>query len=220
MKTRPQPPEPRPLHDVTDPASVLSEAASPYGGMEPDALSTATRRLLHHLNENQIPHLLVGAMAMLQHIDGRPTRDIDLILALNDVKKLPDFILEEHNEWFATGTIGPVRVDLLLTRNPFFAKILHHHAETKILLDTPIQCATPHGIILLKLFALPSLYRQGNTRRAAIYETDILQLLLLQPQDFEPLLLELAPHLNPPEINALRNVLTDIQRRIDNRYHF
>jgi len=220
IMNQPQPPEPRILHDVTDPASVIREAEVPYGSINPDELTTATRQFLHQLNEKNIPHLLVGAMAMLQHIDGRPTRDIDLIIALDDLAKLPDFKLEESNEWFATGTVGPVRVDLLFTQNPFFAEVLANHSETKLLLDTPIQCASPRGLVLLKLFALPSLYRQSNVRRAAIYETDILQLLILQPLETESLLAQLQPHMTSSDINALREILSEIQQRIRNRNRF
>ena len=220
MNIQPQPPEPRILHDVSNPASVIREAEVPYGNLDPDALTAATRAFLHNLNQKNVPHLLVGAMAMLQHVDGRPTRDIDLIIALEDLEKLPDFELEESNEWFATGTIGPVRVDLLFTENPFFAEILTNHAETKLLLNTPIHCATPRGIILLKLFALPSLYRQGNIRRAAIYETDILQLLTLKSQLPEDLLQELKPHLTNTDLNALRDVLNEIENRMSLKNRF
>jgi len=220
MKTQPQPPEPRVLHDITDPASVLLEADVPYGSFDELGLTKATREFLSGLDASGVPHLLVGAMAMLQHIDGRPTRDIDLIIAFEDLDKLPDYQLEERNDWFATGTVGPVRVDLLFTANPLFAEVLSNHAETRVLLGTPIRCATPRGIVLLKLFALPSLYRQGNIRRTAIYETDILQLLLLQPLEPESLLTQLHPHMTPSDINALRQVLTDIQHRIDHRHQF
>lgn len=220
MKPQPKPPEPRILHDVTDPASVIREADAPYGAADPEDLTGATRKFLHQLNEKEIPHLLVGAMAMLQHIDGRPTRDIDLIIAVEDLGKLPDFKLEERNEWFATGTIGPVRIDLLFTQNPLFAEVLTKHAETKRLLNTPIRCATPRGIILLKLFALPSLYRQGKVRRAAVYETDILQLLTLQPAQHETLLQDLKPHLSNSDLNALGEILNEIETRIQNTDKF
>lgn len=208
------------MHNVADPASVILEAEVPYGNDAGDSLTQSTRRFLQSLDQHRIPHLLVGAMAMLQHIDGRPTRHIDLIIAIEDLEKLPGYQLEERNEWFATGTVGPVRVDLLFTTNPLFAHVLRHHAETRILLETPIHCATPEGIILLKLFALPSLYRQGNTRRAAIYETDILQLLLLQPHDTEHLLNTLVPHMPPSDINALRTILHEIHHRITHRHNF
>jgi hypothetical protein len=220
MHAQPQPPKPRVLHDVTDPASIIREAEVPYGSADNFGLTESTRRFLCGLNDHQIPHVLVGAMAMLQHVDGRPTRDIDLIIALADLTKLPGFELEERNEWFATGTVGPIRVVLLFTENPLFAEVLVGHAETRILLGTPIRCATPKGIILLKLFALPSLYRQGNAHRAAVYETDILQLLLIEALDPESLLLQLYPHLPASDINALRHVMADIHQRIHHRQGF
>ena len=220
MKLQPQPPEPRVMHDTTDPSSILREAEVPYGSAGDAALTKATRDFLTGLDANGIPHLLLGAMAMLQHIDGRPTRYIDLIIALEDLDKLPNYRIEERNEWFATGTVGPLRIDLHFTANPLFAEVMAKHAMIKILLDVPIRCATPEGIILLKLFALPSLYRQGNVRRAALYETDILQLLHHQPIEPESLLGQLPSHMTESDIRALRDVLADIQQRIRNRDRF
>lgn len=176
MKPQPQPPERRPLHRADDPASVLRDAEIPYGFDRDSAMSATTRRFLDGLASSGIPHLLVGALAMLQHIDGRTTRDINLIVALDDLEKIPGFLLEERNEWFATGTV--------------------------------------------KLFALPSLYRQGNIQRAALYESDILQLLLHQPTPCETLLAQLQAHMPPSDINALRQILTEIQHRLTNQHRF
>jgi len=220
MKLQPQPPERRALHRADDLSSVLRDAEIPYGFDRGAALTAATRRFLAGLSSSGIPHLLVGAMAMLQHVDGRTTRDIDLIVALDDLEKIPGFLLEESNEWFATGTVGPLRIDLLFTANPLFAEVLANHAVTKALLDVPIRCATPEGIILLKLFVLPSLYRQGNIHRAALYETDILQLLLQHPLKVDSLLSQIQPHMTETDINHLRQVLADIQQRIGHRERF
>lgn len=221
MKSQPQPPERRELHDPADPASVIRDAEIPYGGTEnQDALSHATRRLLETLAHEEIPHLIVGALAMLQYVEGRTTRDIDLIIATDDARRLPDFVLEESNEWFATGTCGQLRVDLLFTRNPFFARFLSKHSAEHILLGQSVRCATPEGIILLKLFALPSLYRQGKIQRAALYESDIRQLLIHQPLEIESLLFQLQPHISPSDINSLRQILTDLQHQIDHRHKF
>lgn len=214
MKPQPQPPERRLLHDPQDFSSVLRDAEIPYGYNRDAALGAATRRFLEGLSSSGIPHVLVGALAMLQYVDGRTTRDIDFIIATGDLKRLPDFVLEEGNEWFATGTSGPLRVDLLFTANPFFALILERYSEQRVFLDSKIQCATPEGIVLLKLFALPSLYRQGNVDRAALYETDILQLLHHHPVAHDGLLATLAPYMPDSDIRALRTVLQDIDQRI------
>jgi hypothetical protein len=218
----PQPPCPQPSTRRDDLAAVVRDASLSYPApnMDDGGLIEATRRFIQALEKDAIPHVLVGGLAVLQYVAGRNTRDIDLIIATKDLERLPDFHLEEQNEWFATGTSGPLRVDLLLTANPLFAQVREEHSEERDFLDARLRCATPQGIVLLKLFALPSLYRQGNIDRAALYETDILQLLLHHPVANEALLSILLPHLLPSDINALRAVLTDIQSRIAHATRF
>jgi len=80
--------------------------------------------------------------------------------------------------------------------------------------------ATPEGIVLLKLFALPPLYRQGKTQSAALYECDIRQLLMHQPLETEHLLTQLPSTMPHSDLNALRQILTDIQQHINQRHRF
>ncbi|MCX6879956.1 MAG: hypothetical protein NTW21_40070 [Verrucomicrobia bacterium] len=218
----PQPPTAPSPTRRDDLAAVVRDATLSYpaSDMNDDSLLEATRQFIKALEHEHIPHALVGGLAVLQYVDGRNTRDIDLIIAIEDLSRLPDFLLEEQNEWFATGMSGPLRVDLLFTANPLFADVLAHHSEARDFLGTRLNCATPPGIILLKLFALPALYRQGNIDRAALYETDILQLLHHHPADAMTLLHTLKPHLPPSDINALREVLTDIQSRLSHANRF
>jgi hypothetical protein len=67
--------------------------------------------------------------------------------------------------------------------------------------------ATRRGLLLLKLYALPSLYRRGNLARAALYETDVR--MLLQGADIpdEDLLGALEAHLSRSDIDELRRIL-------------
>lgn len=188
--------------------------------MNEAALLDQTRRLLEALEHDAIPHVLVGGLALLQYVDGRNTRDIDLILAVEDLPRLPGFVLRERNEWFGTGDCGPLRVDLLFTVNPLFAEVAKRHSSFRQFLGTSLRCATPEGIILLKLFALPSLYRQGQIERADLYETDILQLLRLDPVTDESLLDQLRPHLSGSDLKALDEVLRDLRSRLGNVRRF
>jgi hypothetical protein len=191
--------------------ALIFESDSP---MNEEHLLKQTQGLLESLNEGKIPHVLVGGLALLQYVDVRNTRDIDLILATEDLPRLPGFVLREKNEWFATGDCGPLRVDLLLTANPFFAEVATKHSRPRRFLDTTLHCATPEGIILLKLYALPSLYRQGSVTRADLYETDILQLLRIDSIADDTLLAQLRPHVSETDLNALSGVLTDIRGRL------
>ena len=81
-------------------------------------------------------------------------------------------------------------------------------------LDRNIPLATVEGLLLLKLYALPSLYRQGNFARVGIYENDIATLLHYYQPDMPPLLGELSKYLNESDFAEIKDVVTDIQNRI------
>jgi predicted nucleotidyltransferase len=80
--------------------------------------------------------------------------------------------------------------------------------------EREFPCATVEGIIVLKLYALPSLYRQGNLVRAALYETDLLTLIHWYRPDLESLFHEIAPHVSTTDLVALRKIAAEIQERI------
>jgi hypothetical protein len=184
------------------------------GSVNEELLLAMTRRFIASLQHEKIPHVLVGGMALLQHVEGRNTRDIDLIMALEDLPRLPGFVLRERNEWFGWGECGPLRVALLFSANPLFAHVAEQHAEEWDFLGTTLRCATPEGIILLKLFALPSLYRQRQVDRATLYETDVLLLLRRYPVADETLLDQLRPHVSEADARALHQVLNDLRARL------
>jgi hypothetical protein len=71
------------------------------------------------------------------------------------------------------------------------------------------------GLLLLKLYALPSLYRQGNFARVGLYENDIAMLMHDYQPDLGPLFEELEPHLSASDIATLRDIVADIRHRIE-----
>jgi hypothetical protein len=81
-------------------------------------------------------------------------------------------------------------------------------------MDRTIRCATVEGLILLKIFALPSLYRQGSFERVGIYENDIATLMNAFNPTMEPLFKELVKHLNKDDIAEAQNIVSDIEARI------
>jgi len=180
-----------------------------------DSLLQAVVRLFALLRERKIDYVLVGGIALLQYIEGRNTEDIDLIMAPAALKKLPEIEVTSQDINFARGKFDNLPIDLLLTRNPLFEKIRKHHTATQPFVEQDIPCATVEGLLLLKLYALPSLYRQGNFARVGIYETDIATLIHDHKPALEPLLDELADHLSASDLAAVRDVIADIQRRID-----
>jgi hypothetical protein len=76
-----------------------------------------------------------------------------------------------------------------------------------------ISPATVEGLLLLKLYALPSLYRQGNVARVGIYENDIAALLYYYPVDIAQLLQELGGYVSESDLGEIGVILENLQKR-------
>jgi len=67
----------------------------------------------------------------------------------------------------------------------------------------------------LKLYALPSLYRQGNFARVGLYENDVATLMQAYLPSMEPLLTDLSGHLSSTDLAAVRDIVSEIRTRIE-----
>ncbi len=110
-------------------------------------------------------------------------------------------------------------MNFLGTENPLFQRVASEFAEARrfafLAGERPIPCATPEGLMLLKLYALPSLGRQDRFERVTAHESDLASLLHAYPAtDTERLLRLLATHMTENDIAEVRGVLADIHRRL------
>src|SRR5208282_6599312 len=118
------------------------------------------------------------------------------------------------NDFFARGKFKSIQVDLLLTKNPLFKIVTEKFATKHSFEELSVPTATVEGMILLKLFALPSLYRQFDWERIHVYESDIKTLLALHKPATEPLFALLEPHILPTDLTELKKIVSEEQQRI------
>lgn len=182
--------------------------------MNSDVLIETVAHFFSLLRERQIDYVLVGGIALLQYVEGRNTEDIDLIMAVSALKRLPELDLETRDTDFARSKFGDLRVDMFLTSNPLFEEVRKHYTTSKRFVEQEIPCATVEGLILLKLYALPSLYHQGNFTRVGLYENDVATLMQIHNPPVEPLLTELATYLNSSDLTQVKEIVDEIQQRI------
>jgi hypothetical protein len=208
------------IHSISQIGSVLRNAVT-FNFKNPtevimnaDSLLTQVEQLFNLLDSRKVDYVLVGGIALLTYVEGRNTQDIDLIMALPSLAKLPEIKIESQDMYFARGKFGELQIDILLTKNPLFATVEKSYTTTKQFMDRSIRCATVDGLILLKLFALPSLYRQGSFERVGIYENDIATLMYAFKPHMEPLFAELDKHLNKNDMTEARKIIADIETRI------
>ncbi len=91
--------------------------------MNADSLLTQVEQLFNLLDSRKADYVLVGGIALLTYVEGRNTQDIDLIMALSSLVKLPEIEIESQDIYFARGKFGELQIDILLTNNPLFAKV-------------------------------------------------------------------------------------------------
>lgn len=180
-----------------------------------DKLKSQLIQLFTLLHERNMPYVLVGGIAMLTYVEGRNTKDVDLVLSVESLAAIPEIVVYDRNRDFARGKFGDLLVDFLFTSNPLFKMVQEKFATTHPFLEREIRSATIEGLILLKLFALPSLYRQGRGQRIGLYENDIYMLCELGRPVMEPLFQILRKYVDSGALQELRNIVGDIQKRIE-----
>jgi hypothetical protein len=171
-------------------------------------IRATVRALFARLHSAQVDYLLVGGVALLTYVQGRNTQDVDLIVEPKQLQKI-DWQATIQDRDFGKANYHGFQVDLLLTTNPLFAYVWRHERTQITFDDLDVPCATREGLLLLKLYALPSLYRQGNMARAALYETDIRMLRQGVAIDEEQLLSILGNHLASHDVDELRRILDE-----------
>jgi hypothetical protein len=184
------------------------------GMMNSDSLIQSVQDFFTLLEQRKIDYVLVGGIAILHYIEGRNTQDLDILMAVSALEKLPELKVSSQDMYFVRASYNELQIDILLTQNPLFKKVHSQYSKVENFLDRHIPLATVEGLLLLKLYALPSLYRQGNFARVGIYENDIATLLHDYQPDMPALLNELSKYVNQKDLAEIKGVVSDIQKRI------
>jgi predicted nucleotidyltransferase len=184
------------------------------GTMNSDSLIQSVQDFFAILEERKIDYVLVGGIAILHYVEGRNTQDLDLLMAVASLDKLPELKITNQDMYFAHANYGELKIDVLLTLNPLFKKVHKEYSQVQKFLDRNIPLATIEGLLLLKLYALPSLYRQGNFARVGINENDIATLFHYYQPDTAALLTEISKYVNETDFEEIKGVVSDIQNRV------
>lgn len=189
--------------------NMLAEERMSY-----DELHHATEALFDLLQARGVDYVLVGGLAVLQYVGGRNTRDIDLILAPEDLDRLPEVELQSRDQDFARANFRGVQLDLLLTSNKVFEVVRAKYAAVQHFRGRDIVCATPEGLVLMKLFALPSLYRQGDFGRVGVYEHDVAHLTQQVGLEPEKLIEDIRTEVLPSDYEQMQAIIGELRERL------
>jgi hypothetical protein len=136
------------INSISEIGNVLRNAVMfdfknpPEAIMKADSLLAQVQQLFSLLDERKTDYVLVGGIALLTYVEGRNTQDIDLIMALPSLAKIPEINVSSQDIYFARGLFGELQIDILLTKNPLFDKVARKYSTVKKFLDRDIRCAT------------------------------------------------------------------------------
>lgn len=164
--------------------------------------------------EREVDYVLVGGIAMLSYVEGRNTQDVDLIVAEADLPRLPELRIDERNDRFARAWLGDLRVDLLFAENEPFKSVSQSYVATRQFAEREVPCSTEEGLLLMKLFALPSLYRQAQFKKVRIYEGDVADLLELPLTVSERVWTKLREVMLDSDVAELEAIVGDLETKI------
>ena len=202
------------IGDVIRNAVVFNIRNWPGGMMNSDSLIHSVQDFFAILEQREIDYVLVGGIAILHYIEGRNTQDLDILMAGSSLEKLPELKIASQDMYSIRASYNELQIDILLIKNPLFKKVHNQYSKVEKFLDRNIPLATVEGLLLLKLYDLPSLYRQGNFARVGIYENDIATLLHDYQPDVSLLLSELSQYVKESDLAEIKGVVSDIQQRI------
>lgn len=127
--------------------------------------------------------------------------------------KLPELNAVDQDAHSVRATYNELQIDVLLTRNPPFKRVLSDYSTVQRFLDRDIPLASAEGIVLLKPDALPPLYRQSNFARAGLYEHDIASLLHYDRPDLPTQPDVLSTFVSASDFAEITGTVADVQHR-------
>ena len=65
---------------------------------------------------------------MLHYVEGRNTEDLDILMSVGDLARLPELQISLEDHDFVRANYNNLRIDVLLDRNQFFEKIMRDYA--------------------------------------------------------------------------------------------
>lgn len=187
-------------------------------GFSADSIPQTLSDLLSLFEERKVGYVLVGGIALLSYVKGRNTSDLDLIIDSSELKKIPEIEVSHADKQFGRGLYGNLQLDFLFTDHPLFDLVNRSYCQPRKFQERTINTATVEGLLLLKLYALPSLYRQGDFTRVGLYENDIAALMKEYSPDHGLLLTVLFEYLDENDQKEVKNILEEIRGRI-NRFN-
>lgn len=154
-----------------------------------------TLHLFGLLEEQRVPFVIVGGLAMKVYVQDRTANDADILMSARALECVAELQIQERTDFFCRAHFRGIRVVVYLVENPFFEAIRVQFATKVALSGMGVTAATVEGLLALNLYAIYLISRQRDFYRHEPYEVNIIALLACYEPQVEPIFALLRAHI-------------------------
>ena len=139
-----------------------------------DMLPELVLKFLELLEEKQVDFCIVGGIAYLAYIEDRNTKDLNILVSVQELEKIIDYVEVTNKDVnFTNAVFEGMRIDFLKTSNAIFDYVEKHETTTYNYVEGNYPIATINGLILMRFDAIIDLYQKGKFGKIPRYELDL-----------------------------------------------
>lgn len=186
--------------------------------VESQGLADRVLRMFNTLNESGARYTLVGGLALLRYVHTRCPNEIEVIMGVQSLKKVPQMKLLAKQGHLIKAELEGIDLVLLMTSDPLFARVQKAHTRLQEFQGQEVVIATIQGLIMLHLYELPGFYRSASFARSSHYEHDLLSLMYYYFPDMKKIVKELSNYVNEEDLKEIQDAIVELERRLA-RFH-
>jgi len=140
----------------------------------PDMLPDSVTKFLSLLDELNVDYCIVGGIAYLAYIQDRNTKDLDILISVEELNKILPFVeISDEDANFTNAAFEGLKVDFLKTSNALFRYVKKNQTIEYEFVEGTFPIATVEGLVLMRFDAIIDLYQKGNFNKVLRYESDL-----------------------------------------------
>lgn len=185
----------------------------------PDMLPDSVIKFLSLLGELNVDYCIVGGIAYLAYIQDRNTKDLDVLISVEELRKITPFVeVESEDANFANAVFEGLKIDFLKTSNALFRYVRENQTTNYEFVEGAFPIATVEGLVLMRFDAIIDLYQKGNFNKALRYESDLQFLTVNYEIDWENIFALAEEFFTKGQIREFRKMVADWQKPRRNRF--
>ena len=179
----------------------------------PDMLPGTILKFLNLLSEFNVDYCIVGSIAYLAYIEDRNTKDLDILISVQELNKILPFVkVIERDADFTNTEFESLRVDFLKTTNSLSSYIQENETTNFEFAEGEFPIATVEGLVLMRFDAIIDLYQRGNFNKILRYENDLQFLTINHEIDWKKIWKISKDHFTGGQIKEFQKMVAEWQK--------